>query len=92
MVKKIFLIIAICVIPLHLNADTIVLKDGRAIEVEKAWEEDGKVKCYRGSGILGFPKGMVERIEKTKIKEEKEYTEPENHCCPVNFPEQLISV
>lgn len=72
--KKLFLIIFICAIPLQLNADTIIFKNGRTIKAERVWEENGKVKCYRGGGVIGYPKEMVERIEvEDKKKGEKSY-------------------
>jgi hypothetical protein len=45
------------------SADMIVFKDGRKMSVEKAWVEEGEVKAKVYGGIVGYPKGSVERIE-----------------------------
>jgi hypothetical protein len=52
-------------LPMHLNAETIILKNGMKFESEKVWEENGEIKCYRNGLVMGFPKDEVERIEKT---------------------------
>lgn len=53
------------------SADVIIFKDGRKIETERAWEEEGQIKCYRYGGIVGYPKTQVERIEKEELEKEK---------------------
>lgn len=40
-------------------ADTIVLKNGSKIEVDKAWNEGGFIKGSRGNGTIGFPEDSV---------------------------------
>jgi hypothetical protein len=48
------------------NADIIYFKDGlKTICQEKAWEEDGQVKCEYGGWILNYNKADVLRILKT---------------------------
>lgn len=42
----------------------IVLKNGKRIKTEGAWEEDGQVKCMRFGAVVGYPKADVERIER----------------------------
>ena len=53
------------------SADIIIFKDGMKIETERAWEEEGQIKCYRYGGIVGYPKIHVERIEKEEVEKEK---------------------
>ena len=53
------------------SADVIIFKDGRKIETERAWEEEGQIKCYRYGGIVGYPKTQVERIIEGQTDEEK---------------------
>ena len=53
------------------SADVIIFKDGRKIETERAWEEEGQIKCYRYGGIVGYPKGQIDRIIEGKTDEEK---------------------
>jgi hypothetical protein len=54
---------ALSLVPLISAGDVIVFKDGRKMNVDKAWVEDGEVKARIYGGILGYPKGSVERIE-----------------------------
>jgi hypothetical protein len=48
------------------TADTIVLKNGRRIEVEKAWEDGGQVKGSAYGATIGSPKDQVKNIERGK--------------------------
>ena len=43
-------------------ADTIVFKDGTQIDVSKAWEEKGRIKCKIAGVVIGYPKEDVKRI------------------------------
>lgn len=53
------------------QADTVALKNSKRIKCEKAWEEDGQIKCMRDGSMIGFSKESVERIEKEdKIRPE----------------------
>jgi len=53
-------------IALTARADIIYFKDGmKTICREKAWEEDGEVKCEYAGWILSYQKEDVLRIEKT---------------------------
>jgi hypothetical protein len=54
---------ALNLVPLISSADVIVFKDGRKMSVEKAWVEEGEVKAKVYGGVVGYPKGSVERIE-----------------------------
>jgi hypothetical protein len=49
-------------------ADIVHFKDGRKIEVARAWEEGGQVKCERFGSVVGYPLSMVERIESNRVE------------------------
>ncbi|MCP4351230.1 MAG: trypsin-like serine protease [Desulfobacterales bacterium] len=59
------------------SADVVFLKNGKKIKTKEAWEEGGQVKCYRFGTIVGYPKDLVERIEKEQITEEEETDLPD---------------
>jgi len=48
------------------GADTIVLKNGRRIEVEKAWEDGGQIKGLVYGATIGYPKDQVKNIVREK--------------------------
>lgn len=54
-------------------SDTIYFKNGTRLDIEKAWEEDGKIKCIMFGEEYEYEKDTIERIEKqgasVKIKE-----------------------
>lgn len=53
-------------IVLPVKADIIYFKDGmKTICQEKAWEEDGQIKCEYAGWVLTYPKNDVLRIVKT---------------------------
>jgi hypothetical protein len=54
-------------LPLSTAADTIVLKSGKRVEVDMAWEENDQVKGTLAGVNLTYPKSEVERIEKSKV-------------------------
>ncbi len=47
-------------------ADTIVLKSGKRVEVDMAWEENDQVKGTLSGVSLAYPQSAVERIERSK--------------------------
>jgi hypothetical protein len=55
------------IVPLSAAADTIVLKSGKRVEVDMAWEENDQVKGTLAGVSLTYPKSVVERIEKSKV-------------------------
>ena len=62
--KTIYLTIVLCcVFPALGAADTIILKSGKSIAVQKAWEENGLVKGDLFGSVIGYPKAQVERVE-----------------------------
>ena len=50
-------------------ADIIYFKDGmKTVCLEKAWEENGDVKCEYDGVVLTYKKAEVERIEKRRVQ------------------------
>jgi hypothetical protein len=65
--KNLFIIIALLIfIPSPANADTIVFMDGTKIDVPKAWEEDGEIKCKMAGIVIGYPKAEVKQVIRQK--------------------------
>lgn len=65
---KVFIIayLFLNLIVLPVQADIIYFKDGmKTICQEKAWEEDGQIKCEYAGWVLTYPKNDVLRIVKT---------------------------
>ena len=57
------------------HADSIILKNGKVIETQGAWEENGYVKFFKDGKIhSGFPKSQVERIETSDGKHDAPVT------------------
>ncbi len=52
--------------------DTIHLKSGRIVRVEKAWEENGQIRCEMYGATIGYNKADVLRIEKDDWQPETE--------------------
>ena len=44
-------------------ADTVVLKNGKALKVEKVWQEEGKIYCIFNGIKAVLPKSKISRIE-----------------------------
>lgn len=56
-----------CFGPMSVQADVIYFKDGmQTVCLEKAWEENGEVKCEYAGVILSYRKSEVLRIEKRR--------------------------
>jgi hypothetical protein len=65
--RKLFFIISLLVcIPVIAGADTIVFKDGTSIDVPRAWEENGEIKCKVAGVVIGYPKKEIKRIIRQK--------------------------
>jgi hypothetical protein len=61
--KWLFALILIWIsLPTMIHADTIVFKDGSKIEVVKAWEERGEIKCIIAGVEIGYPKEEIQRV------------------------------
>lgn len=50
-------------LPVTSFADVVVFKDGRKLQVEKAWFEGNEVRAKVPRGVIGFQKESVARIE-----------------------------
>jgi hypothetical protein len=62
--KAKYLVVLLCLFfPTLGTADTIILKNGKSIEVKKAWKEDDLIKGEVFGSVIGYPKDQVERIE-----------------------------
>ncbi len=69
--------------PLIASADVIHFKDGmRTICQEKAWEQDGEVKCEYQGKIIRYPKSDVLRIEKTAAQNPPALKPSAEHLSP----------
>jgi hypothetical protein len=77
--RKGFLVLLFLVVffPSSAGADAIVLKNGSRIEAEKVWEEEGEYKCKQYGGVVGFPKGVVSRVEQRQSDGEQGGVESE---------------
>jgi hypothetical protein len=65
--KNLFFIVAVLIsIPIAANADTIVFMDGTKIDVPKAWEENGEIKCKMAGIVIGYPKTEVKQVIRQK--------------------------
>ncbi len=49
--------------PIHLVADTIVLKSGRKIDATKCWEDGDLVKCKVYGQVIGYHKSDIAEIK-----------------------------
>jgi tetratricopeptide (TPR) repeat protein len=46
------------------KADTVHLKDGRALQLDDCRQEGAELKCRRAGGVIGIPLSQVEKVEK----------------------------
>ena len=68
--KQILFAFIIIAAPSAASADIIYFKDGmKTVCLEKAWEENGEVKCEYDGVVLTYKKSEVERIEKRRIRQ-----------------------
>ncbi len=73
MKKFAFIFWIIILIPLNTGADIIFFKDGmKTVCHDRAWEEDGEIKCEYNGAILSYQKKDVIRIEKIRIENRTE--------------------
>jgi hypothetical protein len=62
--KAKYLVVLLCLFfPALGTADTIILKNGKSLEVKKVWEEDDLIKGEVFGSVIGYPKDQIERIE-----------------------------
>ncbi len=62
--KRLFFILLCLGLPATLFADTVHLKNGKSIRVEKTWEADGQIKCRLLGAVIGYAKEDVIRVVK----------------------------
>jgi len=68
--KRILLAFIIIAATSAASADIIYFKDGmKTVCLEKAWEENGEVKCDYDGVVLSYKKSEVERIEKRRTRQ-----------------------
>lgn len=48
--------------PIYLGADTIILKNGRQIDVNRCWEDGDLVKCEQYGAVVGYKKVDVREV------------------------------
>jgi hypothetical protein len=71
--KLAFIGCLILLVPLKTQGDVIFFRDGmKTVCHEKAWEENGEIKCEYDGAILSYQKKDVIRIEKTRIEKQTE--------------------
>ena len=71
MKKSFVFVLVILLSQSYAVADTIIFKNGKRIATERAWEENGQVKCYRFGSIVGYPTSSIEQI----LKDDKGFQE-----------------
>lgn len=64
--KKFAFIVMLHFIATLTYADTIVLKNGKKLDVEGTWEKDGKIMCVMYGSVVGIPKEDVLRVIHTE--------------------------
>jgi hypothetical protein len=69
MTRKYVIILILLFIAFSAAADTIVLKSGKRVEVDMAWEENERVKGSLSGVSLSYPKSEVERIERSMVED-----------------------
>ncbi|MGH9426861.1 MAG: hypothetical protein ACRD2L_11245, partial [Terriglobia bacterium] len=53
-----------CILFVHTaTADVIYLRNGRKLNVERAWEEGDRIRYVSNGNVFGFSRELVERIE-----------------------------
>ena len=69
--KQFLLALSIILVPSVACADIIYFKDGmKTVCLEKAWEENGEVKCEYDGVVLSYRKNEVDRIEKRRTRQQ----------------------
>lgn len=62
------IVLVLMLLPLESAADTIVLKNGRKVDVEMAWIEEGQVKGVLSGAVVTYAQEAVERIERAQTE------------------------
>jgi hypothetical protein len=61
--RRLAWLLVACAVARGASADTIVLKNGRVIEADRAWFEGNQVLYEKNGGRFGLPRTLVERLE-----------------------------
>ncbi len=70
-IKQLLLTLGIILLPSVAAPDIIYFKDGmKTVCLEKAWEENGEVKCEYDGVVLSYSKNDVDRIEKRRTQQQ----------------------
>jgi len=75
--QKIVFIAAFLLSFSYAYADTIYFKNGMRLDIEEAWEDDGKIKCKIFDSVVVYSKEEIDRVEKFP-REKNIVTEEEN--------------
>ena len=68
-------------LPVPARADVVVLKTGKKVEVEKVWQENGKIWIVYQGMRASIPQSKVERIESTS-KIDPDHVKPQKKSKP----------
>jgi hypothetical protein len=73
-VKKFAVIFSVIILfPFNTAADIIFFKDGmKTVCQDRAWEEEGEVRCEYEGAILSYEKKDVIRIQKTRVEKQSD--------------------
>jgi hypothetical protein len=61
--RRLSWLLVACAVAQNAWADTIVLKNGRVIEADRAWFEGSQVLYEKNGGRFGLPRTLVDRLE-----------------------------
>lgn len=60
-------IVLTCVIVSSAMSDTIYFKNGTRLDIERSWEDDGKIKCIMYGNEFEYQKGEIDKIERNGV-------------------------
>jgi tetratricopeptide (TPR) repeat protein len=61
--RRLSWLLVACAVARSASGDTIVLKNGRVIEADRAWFEGSQVLYEKNGGRFGLPRTLVDRLE-----------------------------
>jgi hypothetical protein len=86
LIHKLSFILCVFLFARSATADVIHLRNGKKLEVERAWEEGDRIRYEHKGSIFGFSKELVERIESGPY-----HSEPHDFASPIS-PQRSQSV
>jgi len=90
---KLFLAAIICAslayYPIYIEAGTILLKNGRKIDVNRCWEDGDLVKCEQYGAVVGYKKGDVKEVFSTPASSQEQPVSSEK---PISIDDYRIRV